>query len=98
MVELQNTEFFSSRQKNVVLASQNVITNVLKQLHTPFFPLCQGFRCIDALQGLEDIDAYHRVWFEHPRSIRRGARAIATIVVQLLPTSNGTRYRSNFLV
>ena len=93
MVGLQHTELFSSRQKNGVLGGRNV-----KQLHTPFFPLCVGVRCIDALQGLEDIAAYHRARFERPRPIRGGARAIALIRPQLPPTPNGTRYQSNFFV
>ena len=54
MVGLENTELFSSRQKNGVMGGRNV-----KQLHTPFFPLCVGVRSIDALHELEDIDAYY---------------------------------------
>ena len=50
MLGLQNTELFSSRQKNIVLVGRN-----LKQLNIPFFPLCKGVRCIDALQGLETL-------------------------------------------
>ena len=80
MVGLQNTELFSSRQKNGVLGGRNV-----KQLHTPFFPLCVGARCIDAHQELEDIDTYHQAWFERPRPIRGGARAIAPIGVHPHP-------------
>ena len=80
MVGLLIIKRFSFRQKNVVLGGRNV-----KELHTPFFPLYQGVRCIDAVQGPEDIDAYHRARFERPRPIRGGARAIAPIAVQPPP-------------